>query len=336
MARSLGVRFGGMALIISLPVMSPLAASRAVAAGDYPRVLQVQSDQPRQVSVDVVVPPLLAGVALPVSAFEVRVNGGRSLVTSAGRLTPADLRIMLVIDAAVSPAVLEAQQGAARELIFELPAQARVGVVAGGPDPALVAAPGTDRAATVRALSAVRAQPPDDAVDVTASLEVALRQLATGRGTDVVVAVDWRPIPTAMPFEVSRTALDRRTAIYSIVPSRPPPGYLDGLPELSGGRVLEVTGPRLLLNAFDTVRSELQGRYRVGYSGTDVGATVELVVAARGVRAATTFAVAGVAGPAPPPTDPAGARPAALFAGVLVVIAISAVLVGRLSTPLPT
>lgn len=335
MWRSLGWRVGGMVLGVSVLVICPLATSRAVAASDYPRVLQIQSDRPPQVSVDVVLPPLLSGDTLPASAFAVHVNGSRSLVTSADRLTLADLRIILVIDTAVPPAVLDAQQGAAREFIFELPAQARVGVIAGGPDPELVAAPGTDRSATVRALAAVRAQPPDDAVDVTPSLDLALAQLATGRGTDVVVAVDSRPTPTTVPYELSRAALDRRTAVYSVVLGRAAAGYLGGLPELSGGRVLKVTGPRLLLNAFDTVRPELQGRYRVGYSATGDGQTVELVVAARGVRAATTFAVAGVASPAlPPPRE--GSRPVALLAGGLVVIAISAVLVGRLSTPLPT
>lgn len=334
MARSLGLRMGGMVVGVSLLVMCPLASSPAVAAGDYPRVLQVRGDQPPLVSVDLVVPPLLSDQTLPSSAFKVSANGLPLLVTSADRLSLADLRIMLVIDTAVAPAVLDAQLGAAREFLFQLPAQAQAGVIAGGPDPELVTAPDGDRSATVRALASLRPQPPDSAVDVTPSIDLALAQLTTG-GANVVVAVDSRSSPTTVPYDLSRATLDRRTAVYSIVLGRSAGGYLGGLPGLSGGRVLTVTRPQLLVNAFDTVRSELQGRYRIGYQATGNMAPVELVVTARGVTAATTFAADRSAGPASRPA-PAESRPVALLAGVLVVIAIAAVLVGRLSTPLPT
>lgn len=337
MSRSLGLRVGRMILGASLLVGCPLAANHADAAESYPRILHVRGDRPAQRSVDLVVPPLLAGAALPATAFEVSVNGRRSRVTAADRLAVADLRIMFVIGTTVPPAVLDAQVGAARELVFQLPATAQAGVIAGGPDPELVSAPDTDRSATVRALAALRPQPADDAVDVTPSLDLALTALATGHGTNVVVAVDPRPTSAALPYDVSRADLGRRTAVYSIVLGRPPAGYLAGLPELSGGRVLTVTRPELLLNAFDTVRAELQGRYRVGYSATGDERTVKVVVTARGVTATTTFAASGAVTSAALPPDRRGPdRPVGLLVGVLVVIAISAVLVGRLSTPLPT
>ncbi len=333
MSRSLFVRVGGTVLGVSLLVMCPLASSRAVAAGDYPRVLQVQANRPPLVSVDVVVPPLLSGEILPSSAFELSSNGKRLVVTSADRLPLSDLRIMLVIDTAVPPAVLEAQLGAARDFLFELPAQARAGVIAGGPDPELVTTPGIDRSATVRALVGLRSQPPDEAVDVTPSLDLALGQLAPGGG-NVVVAVDYRSTLTTVPYALSRAALDRRTAVYSIVLGRAAPGYLGGLPGLSGGRVLTVARPQLLVKAFDTVRSELQGRYRVGYWNSGQGEAVELVVTAKGVTAATTIPAEQTVEAASPQS--AGSRPVALLAGVLVLITIAAVFVGRLSTPVAT
>lgn len=313
-------------------VLGPVATAPAAAAGDYPRVLQVETDRPPQVSLDVVVPPLLASQLLPASAFQIT-DSGRRVPVTATRLTPSPLRVVLVLDTAVSPAVLAAQQGAAREFLFRLPPRAEVGVVAGSADPVVLAPPTANRSATVRALVALEAEPPDQAVDVTPSLGTALDELELRGGANVVIVVDSRPDIETVPYDVSRAALDARTAVYALLLKRGPAGYLGGLPALSGGRVLQLDGPRMLLNAFDTVQSDLLGRYRVGYlaSGSP-GREAQLVVAAAGVQAATTFAVGETARPTSNDEPP----PLTTFAAVLLAILLCAVLVGRLATPAAT
>lgn len=328
MARSTKVGGGLLALAAALLLAGPLAAGAAAVGDGYPRILQVESKRPGQLELTFVVPPVLSGDALPPSAFEVIENGQRRPVSSATRLPVRDLRVQLVVDTTVSPAVLAAQQGAAREFLLGLPVEAQAGVIAGGPEPELVAEPGTDRAATVRALVALRPQPPDDAFDVTPSLALAL--LSPGRGTNVVVLVDPRPTISTVPYETSRAALESGTAVYSILLGRGAAGYLGGLPELSGGRVLRPSTPAAILGAFDTVRYELRSRYRLGYPTTISGShRAQLVVTARGVRAATTFAVAAT--PAASPTAPADSnRTRTLFGTVLLVFAVVTALAQRL------
>lgn len=334
MTRFPRARAGGLLLAVSLLSLGPLAGGSAAAAGDYPRILQVRSDQRSTVSLDVVVPPILAEETLPLSAFRVSENGRRSVVTSAARLPVAGLRVLLVIDTAVPRAVLDAEQGAAREFLFALPRGVRAGVVAGGPDPELAAAAGTDRTAAVRALAELRPQPPDGAVDITPSIDLALGQLQPHGVADFVIVVDSRPTLTTVPYDLSRTVTGSRTTLYSVLLGRGAAGYLGGLPQLSGGRVLEISRPSMLVNAFDTVRSELLGRYRVGYLATGApGQRAQLLVVARGVQAVATFAVGAV--PAKVPPLPGDNRPLPLLLALLVGIAVVAVLVGRVSTPPP-
>lgn len=305
------------------------AAGPAAATGDYPRVLSVRSDSPTQVSLDVVVPPLLAtGRALPPSAFQITDNGKTVPVTSAARLSLSPLRVVLVFDTSVPRAALEAQQGAAREFIFGLPPQARVGVISGGPDPEVLAEPTTPQAA-VQALLELQPQPPEDAVDVTPSLTDAVEQFQRTTGTNVVIAVDSRPATETVPYDVAQTALQQDVAVYALLLRTGPRGYLGGLPAVSGGRVVQVNGQQMLVNAFDTVASELLGRYRLGYLASGPpGRAAQLVVSSGGVREAATFAVGEMARPVT-----RNARPLAPLGVALTVIVVFAVLVGRLATP---
>lgn len=324
-------RWVAAGLLFGLPFTGPgpLAASSA-ATEVYPRILEVRSDGDAQVFLDVVVPPLLSGETLPASAFVVTQNGRRSQVTSAARLVPARQQVVLVLDPTVPPAVLAAEQGAARELVFALPALTQVGVVAGGPAPEELAPPGTDREATVRALLALRPEPVDGAVDVSPSLGVAVTQLGSSGG-GVVIAVDSRPTAVTVPYDLSQTVLATRTALYSILLRPGPAGYLGGLPSLTGGRVLQLTGPEQLVGAFDTVRAELLGRYRIGYRQAEgSGRSAQLIVAARGVRAATTFDVRAAPAPAAPASHHR-TRPVRIILAGLVVLVVSAALAWRLA-----
>lgn len=329
MSRLAACPVAGVVLGATLLATGPLS-SAAAAADAYPRVLSVRGEGSPDVSLDVVVPPLLASQPLPPSAFQITDGGRRLPVTSATRLTPSLLRVMVVIDTTVAPPVLAAQQGAAREFLFGLPPQVQVGVVAGGVDPEVLAPPTADRQATVRALVALEPQPPDDAVDVTPSLDAAVSELQPRGAADAVVIVDSRPAGETVPFALSRAVLDAGTSVFALLLRPGPTGYLGGLPALSGGRVLPVDRPQLLLNAFDTVQSDLLGRYRLEYRASGVpGRTVQLVVTAGGIAASTTFTV-GAAARLVPDDD---TLPFAPVAGALVAIFLAAVLVGRLATP---
>lgn len=319
----------GLLLAVAPAGAAALAAAPAGSDG-YPRILQVRSDPGSRVSLDVVVPPLLSAQRLPPSAFAVTQHGRSSAVTSVAPVLPAGRPVVLVLDPAVPPAMLAAEQGAARELVFALPAQTRVGLVRGGPDPEELAQPGTDREATVRALVALRAQPMGAPVDAARSLELATSQLDAG--TDgVVVLVDSRPTVVTVPYELSRAVLTARTTVYAVLLRPGPAGYLGGLPPLSGGLVLQGVTSGELLKAFDTVRAELFGRYRIGYlHAAGAAGPAQLVVAARGVRAATTFEVRPPA-TAAPARDRRRDRPVGLILAGLVALGVGAVLAWRLA-----
>jgi hypothetical protein len=287
------------AVAVVLGMTGLLAAAPAVARDDdYPRILAVNASRPPQVEVQAVVPPLLAGQTLPIDAFEVVENGRQRPVMSVTRLPPTALRVLLVLDTAVPPATLAAEQGAAREFVFELPPQVRVGVVATDPEPNVVSSPDTDRSATVRAIIGLKPTAPSSTNDMASTLELALSQLMPAQGTGVVVTVDSRPVATALSAGLSRAATTARAAVYPIVLSEPPLGYLGGLAVRSGGRVIRVDDPRRMLSAYDIVVKELLGRYRIVYATSATGShTADLTVAALGIRGTTAFVV--ISGNAP-------------------------------------
>lgn len=275
-----------------------LAGGPAVAQDEYPRVLAVDASRPPQVRVEAVVPPLLAGQPLPIEAFQVVENGRQRPVLSATRLSASDLRVVLVLDTAVAPTTLAAEQGAAREFVFQLPPQVQVGLVTNDPEPNVVAPLDTDRGSTIREIVDLQLTAPSSADDVSSTLELALAQLKGQGGTGVVVTIDTRPVATSISGELSRTATAANATVYPIVLNDPPLGYLGGLAARTGGRVLQVDDPRRLLSAYDIVVNELLGRYRVEFATSITGShTADLTVAARGIRGTTAFVVKPAAAP---------------------------------------
>lgn len=298
------VRAGAFAVaaVLGLAVAGALPAAPGVAAGeDYPRILRVDTSQPGQVALDVVVPPLLAGLALPTDAFRLVENRRPLSATSATRQSPADLRVLLVLDTGVDAATLAAEQGAARDFVFQLPPEAEVAVVAHDPQPEVVARPSTDRADTIRAIVGLRPSAAGSADDTAGAIGLALSQLPTQQGAGVVVVVDSRPVATAVPATVTSTVDARRVTVFAVVLADPAPGYLGGLVTLSGGRVLRVPGTDRMLASYDVVVNELLGRYRVVFPAPRAGtSTAELVVSARGITAATPLSVTTAAVPTTP------------------------------------
>lgn len=280
-----------------LPLASP--AVRAQSGADYPRILGVDASRLPQITLDVVVPPLLAGQVLTTDAFSVVQDGRPLAVTAATPLPPNNLRLLLVLDTGVEADTLAAEQGAARDFLLELPRDTEVGVVAADPEPDVVSAPGTDRAETIRALVELRPTPRRDG-DAASTLELALSQLPAEKGTGVVVAVDAKPTATVAPAAVTSTVTAQRARLYALVLVDPPAGYLGGLPERSGGRTLQVEETDRMLSAYDTVADELRGRYRVVFQSPPGGVpAADLIVSASGVTATNGFTVPPVAAASP-------------------------------------
>ena len=96
----------------------------------------------------VTAPPGLGGAGYPASAFEVT-EDGEPVDHTVQRVPTSSLEIMLVVDTSGSMvgAPIAAARAAATEFLTVLPPDARVGVVAFGSQPSLVAGPTTDRAA---------------------------------------------------------------------------------------------------------------------------------------------------------------------------------------------
>lgn len=280
-----------VAVALGLAVSLVSGVAHAQSAEDYPRILGVDASRSPQVTLDVVVPPLLAGQPLTTDAFSVVQNGRPLPISAATPVPPTNLRLLLVVDTGVDAATLAAEQGAARDFLLELPPDTEVGVVAADPEPDVVSSPGTDRAETIRALVELRPTPRREG-DTASTLELALSQLPAEKGTGVVVAVDARPTATVAPAAVTNTVTAQRARLYAVVLADPPPGYLGGLPERSGGRVLQVEESGRMLSAYDAVADELRGRYRVVFQAPPGGIpAADLIVSARGVTAMNGFTV---------------------------------------------
>lgn len=282
---------GAIALLASCVVLLSAAAS-AVAVDAYPRVLRTDTSRAPRLLVDVVVPPMLTGQVLPVSAFSVTENGQPRAVASATRLSPASLRVMLVIDTATPSVTLVAEQGAARDFLLSLPPQAEVGVVSGDADPDVVSRLGTDRQKTVRALVDLEAGPARPAQDVPGALALALTEMRPAGILDAVIVVDSHPSTQAISESASQAATAAYTAVYPILLGMSPLDYLGGISAASGGRVQELSNTEELLSAYDVVRNELLGRYRIAYTTTGQGSrTAKLTVRSGPVLASTGFVV---------------------------------------------
>lgn len=279
----------GAACTVLLAVV--LGAAPALAE-DYPRILRVDASHSPEISVTAVLPPSLAGRALPASAFRVTEDGTPRTASRAVALSSSSLRLVLVVDRAVRPELLVVQQGAVRELVIGLPAGAEVGLVAAGTQPTLLAPPSTDRGATIGALIDLDPSSDAPADHVTAALDLALHQLQPARPGDAVVAVDGLPTASHVASALSQRATSSGTAVYSLTFRAIPDGYLDGLPAATGGRAVHVTAANRLVSAYDAVLDELAGRYRIDFtSAAPDRHAVELTVETAGFRGTTTFFV---------------------------------------------
>ena len=268
----------------------------SVDAAGYPAVTAV-----------VTAPPGLGGAAYPTSAFQVT-EDGHLVDYTVQRVPTSNLEIMLVVDTSGSMvgAPIEAARAAADEFLTVLPADTRVGVVAFGSQPSLIAGPTTDRAL----LSSGVAQ-------LTASGETALYDAVSFATSQFTADASDRAIVLLSDGgdTASTTTLDQaaaggvRTDVIELVTGESNSAVLGQLAAAGGGSVSSVADPAALAGLYRSAAASLANQYRVGYKSSSHGAvplTVRVATGAGVLEATTDVDLPAAAAPAAPTSSSSG------------------------------
>jgi tight adherence protein B len=255
----------------------------------------------------VTAPPGLGGAAYPTSAFQVT-EDGHLVDYTVQRVPTSNLEIMLVVDTSGSMvgAPIEAARAAADEFLTVLPADTRVGVVAFGSQPSLIAGPTTDRAL----LSSGVAQ-------LTASGETALYDAVSFATSQFTADASDRAIVLLSDGgdTASTTTLDQaaaggvRTDVIELVTGESNSAVLGQLAAAGGGSVSSVTDPAALAGLYRSAAASLANQYRVGYKSSSHGAvplTVRVATGAGVLEATTDVDLPAAAAPAAPTSSSSG------------------------------
>lgn len=261
------------------------ALATAAPAGAAPRTAeQLPLEAPEvtatgEVRVVARVPDTLTGRALPATAFTAE-QAGRDVPVTAVRLAEDDTHLVLVVDTAVEPDVLAAQQAAAADLLRALPPEL----------PSLVR-PGGAATTASRAVLDVGALRPGDA-----DLGRGLPEHPSGRQW-LVVLTDCAGVER-LP-ESSGTA---EAQLWLLVTGSGCQERARELAVATGGTARTgLAGPAQAVAAADAVAADLLGQYRLEVAAQSASGPVEVTVASAGLTArglvpgATTTSTAPVA-----------------------------------------
>jgi tight adherence protein B len=231
----------------------------SVDAAGYPDVTAV-----------VTAPPGLGGAGYPASAFEVT-EDGKPVDVTVQRVPTSSLEILLVVDTSGSMkgAPIEAARDAAREFLTVLPRDTRVGVVAFGSTPALVARPTTDRALLTSRIATL-----------AAGGETALYDAVTFARSQFTAAARDRAIVLLSDGgdTASTTTLDQaaaggvRTNVIELVTGESNRAVLGRLADAGGGSVSSAFDPAALAGLYRAAAASLANQYRVTYESSGHGA----------------------------------------------------------------
>lgn len=273
--RALALAVGVTALL--LPTMLPTAA---ISAGATPQLRLVgTATSASQASAVVVVPPELANLPVPASAFSLR-QGDRQLPVSVQRLSAAGLDVYVVLDTAAANTALLAQQSAAADLLRQLPASARTAVVT---SEQAVPAPEPGNGAALRALAAVK---PGSAV-----VDRALNRVAEARvdgRRQLIVLLTSCPAASNTDLGALQTALGSGTSQLNIIDAgRSCRSRLLSLAQARGGLTLVGIAANQLAEAVDTIVYDALGQYRLSVPTPTSAAPVVVRVDFAGVHAST-------------------------------------------------
>ena len=222
------------------------------------------------------VPHAARGTVLPASAFDVTVNG-RHTATAVDRLPPMPVDLALVVDStsAAPDAARQAAGNGLVELLPQLPAGSRVGVIS-ATGPTILQPLTADVSALVRAVS--KASTSSSTAAPGAAMRLAADQVATGPAGQRAVALVGTPLATQHEAEISNAALDGRlvgTPVYVL-------GDADGVTAATR-QTLEFTGGTSYAGAagsplqpYDDLAADLVNRYRVSLPAVSGTATVQV------------------------------------------------------------
>jgi ATP-binding cassette subfamily B protein len=222
------------------------------------------------------VPHAARGTVLPASAFDVTVNG-RHTATAVDRLPPMPVDLALVVDStsAAPDAARQAAGNGLVELLPQLPAGSRVGVIA-ATGPTILQPLTADVSALVRAVS--KASTSSSTAAPGAAMRLAADQVATGPAGQRAVALVGTPLAAQHEAEITNAALDGRlvgTPVYVLGDA--------GVVTEATRRTLEFTGGTSYTGAagsplqpYDDLAADLVNRYRVSLPAVSGTATVQV------------------------------------------------------------
>jgi tight adherence protein B len=255
-------------------------------------------------------PPGLGGAGYGASAFAVT-EDGEPVDFTVQRVPTSSLEILLVVDTSGSMkgAPIEAARAAATEFLSVVPADLRVGVVAFGTEPSLVAGPTTDRDQLASRVA-----------ELTASGETALYDAVTFAATQFTADSQERAIvllsdggDTASTTTLEQAAATGvRTNVIELVTGESNRAALESLAAAGGGSVSSVADPAALAGLYRAAAASLTNQYRITYETSNHGSvplTVQVTTGA-GVLDATTD-VDLPAAASPPATTSPSSSPAA-------------------------
>ncbi|HKE97755.1 MAG TPA: type II secretion system F family protein [Actinomycetes bacterium] len=269
-------------------------------------------DVARYPSVTAVVtaPPGLGGAGYPSSAFAVS-EDGRPVDHTVRRVATSGLEIQLVVDTSGSMvgAPIAAARRAAGEFLAVLPADARVGVVAFGSRPSLVAGPTTDRHLLRSRIAGLHAGGETALYDAVAF--AGTRFTAGAKDRVIVLLSDGGDTASTTTLDQA-AATGVRTNVIELVTDESDRAVLGRLAAAGGGSVSSVADPAALAGLYRRAAASLANQYRVTYEASGHGATpltVRIATPAGALEATTDVRLPAAA--TPPATKPPGPGPAA-------------------------
>jgi len=236
----------------------------------------------------VVVPATVAAQAVPPSAFRVR-QGGRVLRISANRITDEGLDVHVVLDTSAANTSLAAEQGAASDLLRNLPPQVRTATETSG---GLVHAPQAGRVSALQTLAQVRSDPAATPFETSTTLTAIASSPTGDRSRILVLLTGCRP-DTAPGFPALGRTLARGRQQLDVLAAGSPCGpALAAQARNSGGLGVTGTPPERLAEAVDTITYDILGQYRLTVRNAQSTSPLDVEMDYAGVHASTTVALA--------------------------------------------
>ncbi len=305
---------GAMALLVTLLVTLLVLSTAATAQSSALQITDVEDDEYPTVTLSVTVPPELANVALPASAFSVTEDGQPRRRPSMGRSQSTEEtaapRIVLAIDTSGSMAnSIDRARSAATDFVRSLRSGSEVAVVAFGDRPSVVTDFTSDVATVLNRIASITVDPSAETAlydGVLRANRLASRGRATAPTSIIVLADGENSAGTSSPEPVLAELADSGVPVWAVA-LRTGASDPAALAALAGDerRVLSAGDVSDLRGIYLGLASDLSRQYVLRYDSQAEGETtigLELDYAA--VSASTTARVPIDATARPAPEQP--------------------------------